>query len=159
MNRSTLAALVLLAATPTAAGQDEPVTVVFPGACRTLAVDSKAMACTSRASVVYAALPNGRVVFSIPLSDGRLLGFVGEQDEQPRPEEYRLFLSRVRIGTRASSQATDVDGTCTVNQTADASVVHRLTCEAKDAVGNRFALDFRGNGQRVSFPSQRGETR
>ena len=71
----------------------------------------------------------------------------------------RLFLSHVRTGPRTNPQASiaaGANGVCETTQTRDASVVHRLSCTAMGEGGRKFALEFVGDGRRVSFPRKGG---
>ena len=129
-------------------------TVIISGRCQLALVNSKPVRCGPNTRLVYDALPNGIVMINVALADGRILAFVGDHDRQPRPEEYWLHLTRVRMGTSGQSLTTDVAATCKMFQTTDASVVHSVKCEATDLSGSHIALDFRGNGSRVDV-SQR----
>ena len=51
-----------------------------------------------------------------------------------------------------ASIAAGANGVRETTQARDASVVHRLSCTAMDEGGRKFALEFVGDGRRVSFP-------
>ena len=142
-------AVVLLLTPPLHAG--EGINVGISGTCVSVAIGGKPVRCNAKPFVLYTALPNGRVLYNVALSDGRVMAFVGESDKQPRPEEYWLYLTRVRIAQGPQNVSSDVAGTCRMYQTSDGSVVHRILCEATDLSGSKFLLDFRGNGQRVEM--------
>ena len=128
---------------------DTTITIVG-GSCQSVEVASQQVACGSPSSVVYSALPNGIVLFNVPLADGRVCGFVGDRDSQPKPEVYVLYLKRVRLA-RGSEGGTpiDVSGTCTVDVSTDGTLVHRILCDATDGQGGKYRLDFRGDGRPV----------
>ena len=108
--------------------------------------------CATNLGAIFVVLSNGIAMFNIPLSDDAVLAFVGEGDSQPAPGEYELYLRRVRLGVNAQeSAATDVTGTCRMSMTPDASIVYRIICNASDASGRQFLLDFRGNDQPVEM--------
>jgi hypothetical protein len=151
--RRVLRATVALFGISTAQSQQVEITsnVMIPGTCRVLTVAGRPAACTANPHVIYTALSNGRVMYGIGLEDGRVLGFVGESDRQPRPEEYWLYLARVRVNSHTDSLVLDVGGTCRVAMTADGLIVHRIHCSATDTAGKKFTLDFRGIGRPVIF--------
>ena len=152
-------AVALLACSPALAADEpaaEPVVVRISGTCRSVMVSGRPSACSRPVGVVYFALPNGRILLNIPLADGRTLAFVAENDRQPKPEEYWMYLSRVRLGTAAeTSMATDVGGFCKMLGSASGEIINSVLCEATDSGGNRFALDFRGDGRPVRHSPNR----
>jgi hypothetical protein len=125
-------------------------TTVISGSCLIVQMASKSTTCATPATVVYMSLPNGVIVFNVPLSDNSVPAFVGDRDSQPKPEEYVLYLKRVRIA-HGSEQETPVSvtGTCKMNVSTDGTIVHRIICDATDNQGRKFLLDFRGDGQPV----------
>lgn len=126
-------------------------TMIIPGRCQSATVNGRAVRCGANPRVVYMNLPNGITMLNVALADGRVLAFVGDRDRQPRPEEYWLYLTRVRMGTSGQSLATDVAGTCKMLTTTDGSVVHSVKCEASDLSGSKLGLDFRGDGRPVDL--------
>ena len=117
--------------------------VEIPGDCTIVQLAGKSMACAPGASVIYTALENGIIMFNLSLSNDQVLSFVGDHDNQPRAEEYMLFLRRIRVGTGAqNSRATDVTGTCKTLQTADAAIIHRIICNATDRNGSQVLTGF-----------------
>lgn len=122
---------------------------IISGRCQSAMVNGRAVRCGDNPKVVFSNLPNGISMLNVALADGRVLAFVGDRDRQPRPEEYWLYLTRVRMGTAGQSLATDVAGTCKMLLTTDGSVVHSIKCEASDLSGSKLGLDFRGDGRPV----------
>jgi hypothetical protein len=99
-------------------------------------------------------LPNGHVLLTVGLKDGRVLSFVGEKDSQPNLEEYWLYLSRVRIATRSTETVANVAGVCVVHMTTDGTVWHRLDCQAEGEKSTFYTLRFRSN-ERVEMQHTR----
>ncbi len=149
MRRLAIAILAGQMVVVSAKAADTTVTIVG-GHCQSIQVASRSTECGSPASVVYSALPNGIVLFNVPLADGRVYGFIGERDSQPKPELYVLNLKRVRLARgREEGTRVDVSGTCEMDVSTDGTLVHRIVCDATDGQGGKYLLDFRGNGRPV----------
>src|SRR6185503_2091291 len=71
--------------------------MIAGGQCLAAQVASQSIACGPPPKIVYVALPNGIIIFNVGLADGRVYGFVGDRDFQPKPESYELFLKRIRL--------------------------------------------------------------
>jgi hypothetical protein len=123
--------------------------VLASGHCESAQVASRPVACGSPNKVIYTMLSNGIVLFNVALADGRLYGFVGERDAQPKPELYVLYLRRVRLNRGEEGTRVDVSGTCRLDVSTDGKLFHHLVCDATDAQGGKYLLDFRGDGQPV----------
>lgn len=141
--------LTLLVLSSSAIAQtNNPITVVIPGECDRVVLGSRQTECSNRSTahmLIYSAWSNGRVGFTIILSDTRALTFLGESDRQPTPNLYILYLARVRIGSpNQTSLVSDVGGTCAMNLSTDGNMVYRVNCQAFDAGGNEYILHFRG---------------
>jgi hypothetical protein len=125
---------------------------IASGHCEAVQVAGRSVDCAPPSKIVYSALPNGIILFNVPLADGRVFGFVGDHDSQPKPELYVLDLKRVRLA-RGSEEGTrvDVTGTCKVDVSADGKLLHRVVCDAKDEHGGKYMLEFRGDGTPVAI--------
>jgi hypothetical protein len=99
--------------------------------------------------ILYTHLRNGRVLIIVGMADGRAVEFVGEKDSQPRLEEYWLYLSRIRIGSRGSQHVLNVAGQCVIQMSKDGTVWSRVNCDATDENSARYRLLFRGDGHPV----------
>jgi len=118
------------------------------GACEIFVVAGVTTPCPPK-GVMYAHLTNGRVLISVALPSEEVLSFVGEKDSQPRPEEYWLYLSRVRIGSSASDIVAQVAGQCVVHMTPDGTAWLRLDCDATDEQNRPYRLHFEADGRPI----------
>jgi hypothetical protein len=149
MRRFALAATVMPMFAAGLAAQGVTMTTIG-GDCRIIQIASRSAACAAPAMAVYTRLPNDTIAINVPLADERVLGFVGDRDAQPKPEQYVLYVKRVRIA-KGAEQGTPVEvtGTCKMEISTDGSLVHRITCDATDQQGGKYLLDFFGNNQPV----------
>lgn len=121
---------------------------VIDGSCVTLQIANESASCTP--PVIYSTAENGIILIQVSLRDDeRVLGFVGDHDQQPAPEHYTLFLKRIRIAKGAVSKPTNVNGTCKMDVSTDGTLVRRIICDATDDAGVKYLMDFRGNDHPV----------
>ena len=150
MKRFAVAVAVIPFLATVAKAAQEWTVIVVTGNCQVLQIASQSTACATPASAVYTSLPNGIVLFDVPLADGRVYGFVGDRDAQPKREQYVLYLKRVRLANGPEpGTPVDVSGTCKMNVSTDGSIVHRIICNATDSQGGEYLLDFLGDGKPV----------
>jgi hypothetical protein len=133
---------------------------VIDGICEQVLVAGHPSACVFKpgerqSGVIYMQFPNGHVMFSVGLKDGRLLSFVGEKDSQPNPEKYWLYLSRVRFGTKGTETVATVGGLCVVTMTPDGMIWHRVDCRGEGENHMIFELSFQSNEQRITVQRTR----
>ena len=81
---------------------------VIKGNCERVSLADVALQCAPGSGLIYTILSNGRALFTFQLADGRTASFVGEKDSQPRPEEYYLYLSRIRIVSNGSESLSGI---------------------------------------------------
>lgn len=134
-------------ATGTASAQIDTMAAVH-GSCEIFIVAGIQTPCPPK-GVMYSHLTNGRVLLSVALPNEQILSFVGEKDSQPRPEEYWLYLSRVRIGSRATEIVAQVAGQCIVHMTRDGTAWFRLDCDATDEQDRAYRLHFEADGRPI----------
>jgi hypothetical protein len=145
--------LVVCVSLPVLTVKAEDIKVVsISGACQRVELFSKPAQCALGSPAIYMALPNGIVMFQFSLDDQSAVAFAGDRDSQPEPEEYTLYVKRVRISRSVQGgPATDVDGTCKMTVSTGGSMVHQIICSAADQRGGRFLLEFRSDGQPVKI--------
>ena len=146
--------LLASAATDAFAQSDTATIAGVPGSCRgKLQLGAATLPCTGT-GIVYMALPNGRVLLTFgsatPEGSAAVVTFVGEHDRQVRPEDYVLYLSRVRYGAGSVERAWDVSGECKVTMNVAGTLWSEILCDATDADRRRYTVDFRGNGKTVN---------
>jgi hypothetical protein len=124
------------------------------GTCENLVVAGDRLNCSQVKGIVYTHLTNGRTLLTLATPDGGVLSFVGENDSQSIPEEYRLYLSRVEL-TLSNEEAHPqrVSGVCTVRMSRDGYVWYRIDCDASDANNSRYSLRFKSDGKRIDVQS------
>ncbi len=131
-----------------APGQPLPRLVIgAPGRCE-MTVNKDPRPCSS--GLVYVQHQSGSILLSVQSGRDVTIGFQAERDEQPRPEEYTLFLSRMHTSVSGRSAAKEVTGTCRISMSTDGQVWQRATCQATDRSGLVTVMTFTGNGQPVS---------
>jgi hypothetical protein len=142
---------------PSLAGAAEQLTTIASvgGVCEQVLVAGQPNTCVfkpgeRKSGVIYMQFPNGHVVFTVGLKDGRLLTFVGERDSQPNPEKYWLYLSRVRFGTKGTETVATVGGLCIVSMTIDGAVWHRVDCRGEGENGSIFQLNFKSDENKIT---------
>ena len=118
-----------------------PQVVGFAGTCDELTVAGTAEECVGKLS--YMNLRNGTVVLSIETKKGYMVSFVGEKDSQPRPEEYHLYISRVRMFTKATESVASAAGQCVVSMSRDGTIWSEIKCQATDADRASYDMTFR----------------
>ena len=129
-----------------AQGPGSDAVVGTKGECEEITLASLASECFRPNSVMYMHFRNGRTLFNVPLSDSRVIAFVGEKDSQPRLEEYHLYLSRIRIASKGTEFIANVAGECIAQISRDGRVWHRIDCHSTDENGKSYALRFKGDG-------------
>ena len=121
------------------------------GACAKVQISSRTALCTDPAKLLYSASPNGIVMFTIILKNNVVVSFVGDRDSQPSPENYTLYLSRVRVANSpAAPSVVNVAGKCDANISKDATIFYGLVCKASSMRGDSYLLSFRGDGKPVA---------
>ncbi len=131
----------------TASAQADTMAAVH-GSCEIFIVAGIQTPCPPK-GVMYSRLTNGRVLLSVALPNEQILSFVGERDSQPRSEEYWLYLSRVRIGSRATEIVAQVAGQCVVHMTRDGTAWFRLECDATDEQDRAYRLHFEADARPI----------
>jgi hypothetical protein len=135
---------------PASAQQGVPTTIVgVKGTCENISLAGTPARCAPGAGVIYSVLPNGRVLITFPLADGRVASFVGEKDSQPRPEQYFLYLSRIRIVSNGTEFAAKLAGQCVVDMSRDGKIWLLVNCTATDENSEAYSFQFRGDGTPV----------
>ncbi|MCR0982244.1 hypothetical protein [Roseomonas populi] len=123
------------------------VVIGAPGRCE-LSTAGRSQPCTS--GLVYVQHQNGTVLISVQSTPTSTIGFQGNSDTQPRPEEYTLNLSRMHTSVNGTTAAKSVSGTCQISMTADGQTWHRATCRARDGNGMETVMSFTGDGRQVT---------
>lgn len=140
-------ALLALGATSVAAQQRGTVMASLKGECTKFVVSGKEYGCKG---VLYMGLPNGRVTFTVAMPDGAMT-FSGGKDSQLDPARYVLEVDTIRAGRKdGRSDGYDAKGRCTMNMSADGSVLHDLACTASNGLQD-VVLEFRGDGSRLDI--------
>ena len=119
------------------------------GSCEKLVLAGRAAKCHPGSGLIYAHLPNGHVMLSFALADGRVAAFVGETDTQPQPEAYYLYLSRFRANSKGSAYVINVGGQCVIRMSLDGSVWSTINCDATDENGASYAFHFQTDGKPI----------
>ena len=117
--------------------------VTAGGKCSHLELAGQKVPCSYAKGVIYTLLSNGRVLFTIGLSKDKILAFVGSKDSQPSAGNYFLYLSRVDITTKAMKSFVDVGGECHLSLSRSGKIWYALTCNAQDADGAAYLLDYK----------------
>ena len=136
--------------------QPAPRTVIgAPGRCE-MTVNRQPRTCSS--GLVYVHHTNGSVLISVASGPGVTIGFQGDSDRQPRPEDYTLALSRMHTSISGRTAAKEVSGQCEISMSADGKTWHRATCRATDRSGIVTVMTFTGDGRPVTaaHPGQEG---
>ncbi len=116
------------------------------GVCQAMQLAGRAVTCQKVRGIIYTHYRHGTVMLSIGLDDGRIMGFVADRDDQPRPEDYWLYLSRIRIVGRAVQKLIKVAGTCKISMSENGMTWKSVKCDAEDANGASYSLQFVGEG-------------
>ncbi|UFN48759.1 hypothetical protein LPC08_22605 [Roseomonas sp. OT10] len=143
-------ATAAVAQVPTAPAPGQPLprlVIGAPGRCQ-MTVDGQSRPCTS--GLVYVQNANNSILLSVQSGRDVTIGFQGDGDRQPRPEEYTLFLSRMHTSIAGRSAAKDVRGTCEIRMSADGRTWHNATCRATDRNGMVTVVTFTGDGRQVA---------
>jgi hypothetical protein len=151
-----LAALAQPRAAPVTPGQPMPRLVIgAPGRCE-MTTAGRTMPCTS--GLIYVQHVNGTILVSVQSGPDVTIGFEGDSDRQPRPEEYSLHLTRLHSSVSGRTAAKGVTGSCEISMSNDGRTWHRATCRAADGNGMVTEVRFTGNGQPVTAarPGQEG---
>lgn len=114
----------------------------------------RAFAC-SGTGMIYTVHGNGVVSFMVPAGERRVVAFVGESDRQVRPEDYVLYLTRVRMMTDGREDLAQVSGTCRATMSRDGRHWSRVDCDATDEDRAVYRLRFRGDGQPITVSRAR----
>jgi len=150
LNRLQIAlGLGVLGVTPAAAQQGQTNMVGMKGACTKFVVGGQNYGCKG---VVYMALPNGRITFSIGMPNGALT-LSGSKDSQLDPTRYVLEIDTIRAGRGdGRSDGYKAKGRCTMRLSADGSYAHSLSCSATNGI-EAVAVEFKGDGSKVDRKS------
>lgn len=129
-------------------GQPLPRLVIgAPGRCE-MSVNRDPRPCSS--GLVYVLHQNGSILLSVQSGRDVTIGFEAQRDEQPRPEDYTMVLSRMHTSVSGRSAAKEVTGTCRIAMSTDGQVWQRATCQATDRSGLVTVVTFTGDGRPVS---------
>lgn len=133
---------------PQSQSQPAPRVVIgAPGRCE-MTVDGQPRTCSS--GLVYVQHTNGSVLISVASGPGVTIGFQGDSDRQPRPEDYTLHLTRMHTSVSGRTAAKEVTGQCEISMSADGQTWHRATCRATDRSGMVTVMSFTGDGRQVT---------
>ena len=133
---------------PVTPGQPLPKLVIgAPGRCE-MTVNKDPRTCSS--GLVYVQHQSGSILLSVQSGPDVTIGFQADRDEQPKPEEYILYLSRMHTSVSGRSAAKEVTGTCRIAMSTDGQTWHRATCTATDRSGLVTVVNYVGNGQPVT---------
>jgi hypothetical protein len=119
------------------------------GECVRISLAGTPAKCSPGGGVLYSVLPNGRVLITFPLDDGRVASFVGEKDSQPRPETYYLYLSRIRIASKGSDFTANIAGLCIVSMSHNGKIWSEIGCTATDENNAAYEFKFTSDGTPV----------
>jgi hypothetical protein len=142
----------MLALPAIASAQNSGWVAGMKGSCGDVVLADLPVKCVS--GLLYVHTGTGNAFFTVAMEDGRQVAFVGEKDSQPCPEAYYLYLSRVRISTKGSEFVSNIAAQCVTTMTRDGSVWSKITCEATDENGSRYALNFISDGLKISVERQ-----
>ena len=135
-----------LAAWQPARGSDEvklDLIAALQGRCTAMTVAGKPAACAPRGGVLVTRLKNNRTLVMIGMADGKsALTFVGEGARASGDPLADLAISRVYVGSDPSAPHIEAKGSCTLAGGPD----RKLACQAVDAAGSRYSLEFQGSG-------------
>ena len=130
-------------------------TVGIGGSCQQITLAGKDETCAGHGAMNMI-FPNGHVLFVVELIPDKAISFIGEKDSQPRPGVYTLYLSRVRIMTKGSSQVINVAGQCVVHMSDDGKFWHTLDCDAADEHDAHYSLKFKSDDKPVAVSHKKG---
>lgn len=132
-----------------AAQQGQTNMVAMKGTCAKFVVGGQNYSCKG---VIYMALPNGRITFSIGMPNGAVT-LSGGKDSQLDPTRYVLEIDTIRAGRGdGSSDGYKAKGRCTMRLSADGNYAHSLSCSATNGI-EAVAVEFRGDGSKVDRKS------
>ncbi|GGH26299.1 hypothetical protein GCM10007036_33980 [Alsobacter metallidurans] len=134
-----------LAAWQPARGSDEvklDIIAALQGRCTAMIVAGKPAACAQRGGVLVTRLKNQRTLVMIGMADGKsALTFVGEGAQSDAAPLADLPISRVYVGSDPNAPHVDAKGSCKLEPGA----AGKLACQAVDAAGARYNLEFQGS--------------
>lgn len=146
LNRLGLALVLMgIGTAPSAAQQGQTNLVGMKGTCTKFVVGGQNYSCKG---IVYMALPNGRITFSVAMPHGALT-LSGGKDSQLDPTRYVLEIDTIRAGRgNGKSDGYSAKGRCAMRLSADGNYVHSLSCAASNGIED-VSVEFRGDGSKV----------
>jgi hypothetical protein len=125
------------------------------GSCSTLKVAERDFVCTNMA---FFHSPGGRSSFTVPLNDpdddSHIMTFSGEKSKRERDNLYELSIDQMLFKSKDRPKVDGLPvpsvvlstGTCKQIGNFAAQQVSSITCDATDANGNRYQLQFESDG-------------
>jgi hypothetical protein len=122
-----------------------------------MTVDDQPRPCSS--GVVYVHHTNGSILLSVQSGRDVTIGFEADRDQQPKPEQYILNLTRMHTSIQGRTAAKVVSGTCEISMSTDGQTWHRAVCRATDRSNMVTVMTFTGSGPPVTAarPGQEGQ--
>ena len=137
-----------LAAWQPARGSDDvklDLIAALQGRCTALTIAGKPGACNPKGGVLVTRLKNNRTLVMIGMADGKsALTFVGEGPKGDAEPLANLRVSRVYVGSDPNAPHIEAKGACKL--AGEAGGKPTLECQATDAAGARYSLEFEGAG-------------
>jgi len=128
------------------------------GRCSTLKVAERDFACKTMA---FFHSPGGRSSFSVPLNDpdddSHIITFSGEKSKREQDNLYELSIDQMLLKSKDRPKVDGLPvpsvvlstGTCKQIGNFAAQQVSSITCDATDANGNKYQLQFESDGSPI----------
>jgi len=128
------------------------------GRCSTLKVAERDFACKTMA---FFHSPGGRSSFSVPLNDpdddSHIITFSGEKSKREQDNLYELSIDQMLLKSKDRPKVDGLPvpsvvlstGTCKQIGNFAAQQVSSITCDAADANGNKYQLQFESDGSPI----------
>jgi hypothetical protein len=128
------------------------------GRCSTLKVAERDFACTT---VAFFHSPGGRSSFAVPLNDpdddSHIITFSGEKSKRERDNLYELSIDQMLFKSKDRPKVDGLPvpsvvvstGMCQQIGNFAAQRVSSVTCDATDANGNKYELQFESDGSPI----------
>jgi hypothetical protein len=130
------------------------------GRCSTLKVAERDFVCKTMA---FFHSPGGRSSFSVPLNDpdddSHIITFSGEKSKRERDNLYELSIDQMLLKSKDRPKVDGLPvpsvvlstGTCKQIGNFAAQQVSSITCDATDANGNKYQLQFESDGSPIRY--------
>jgi hypothetical protein len=128
------------------------------GRCSTLKVAERDFVCTT---VAFFHSPGGRSSFTVPLNDpdddSHIITFSGEKSRRERDNLYELSIDQMLLKSKDRPKVDGLPvpsvvlstGMCKQIGNFAAQQVSSITCDATDANGNKYELQFESDGSPI----------